>query len=111
MGNSDGLDFTKALTALVEASNKTAYRISVDAGLARSSVHRWIDANKMPPLAAQKAIEDTLGIRRGEILRLAGYLEDDGTLSTRERIAADPALTEASRRVLVAAYDAAVNAS
>lgn len=43
-------------------------------------------------------IEDALGVGRGDLLRAAGYVDGDVTLSA--ALASDPGLTESQRRAL-----------
>lgn len=68
----------------------------------QSRISKWERGIGHPSLDQIRAIEDALGVRRGSVLRLAGYVEDEG--STLDTITADRALDEDAVEVMHRIY-------
>ena len=78
-------------------------------GVAQNTVSRWTTGEVEPSLSDIVAIEDACGLIRGQILRAAGLVADLQT--TEEAILADPRLDRSRRRLVLAAYQAALEQS
>lgn len=78
-------------------------------GVAQNTVSRWTTGEVEPSLSDIVAIENACGLTRGHILRAAGLVAD--ALTTEDVIAADPRLDRARRRLVLAAYQAAIERS
>lgn len=74
-------------------------------GKVQSTVQKW-EGGREPKLNTIAHLDETMGYRRGHILRLAGYVDDP--VSVRDAIDTDPALTPGHKRIVLSAYDRAL---
>lgn len=78
-------------------------------GVHNSQVSRIVNGHA-PELSLEQVrrIEDVMSLRRGFLLRTAGYVELDG-IDTREQIQSDPALSAEDRATVLRIYEALAN--
>lgn len=75
-------------------------------GVDQPTISKWERDDIRPSLEQLRAIEETTGRRRGFILIAAGVVED--VTSVEDAIEAHPDLSEEARRVLLRAFDGAL---
>lgn len=74
-------------------------------GVTPAAVSQWENDGAEPDRAAVFGIEHALGLTPGDLSRALGYLPVvDAPASVTAAIEADPELTDAERRMLLAAY-------
>lgn len=90
---------------------RVAELLGLQSPVTQSAVSQWISGETEPSYDKVFAIEAGLGRPPGSLSRILGYLPATAVAAcgTREAIEADPKLSGASRAVLLAAYDAAVD--
>lgn len=71
-------------------------------GVEPSTVSRYVTGKLSVPLELLPAIDVMCGKRKGYVLRLAGFVDDE--MSTEEAISSDPALTETGRATVASYY-------
>ena len=91
-----------------EEANVTQDELARRIGRTQSTVQKW-EAGRQPTLDTIRRLEEALDHRRGQLLRLAGYVAEART--AREMLEVDPALTPNQRETMLAAYDVAVQLS
>jgi hypothetical protein len=67
---------SRELTSKLEAARMTAEALSLDAGLARDTVGRWIRGSTLPAPSSLKAVESVLGSRLGNRVDLSSSVRD-----------------------------------
>lgn len=91
----------RAIREAREAAGWTIKRLSDELGVEINQVSgRW-EKDREPSLPNIRRIEDALGLRRGYLLRSAGYVEDITT--TEDAIANDQRLTPMQRDLVMGA--------
>lgn len=85
----------KELVAKIDGSK-------ADSKIIQDVLSRFEQGERIPTLRDVCAIEEALGVPRGQILIMAGYVE--GVASVLQAIAADPELTESGKSMMRQAY-------
>ncbi len=101
---------SEAFRQTYEAARVSQLDIAAALGVDQPTVSKWARGMRRPPLDALPVTEGLCGVRRGTILRRAGYVEDVGG-GVREAVLADPDLSEDDRRTLLGFYDFALSRS
>ncbi len=70
-------EYAEAIGAILKASGQTGYSLAKETNLTRTEVYRFKKGELIPNVNDMATIEDHLGLRRGEILRQAGWLPND----------------------------------
>lgn len=90
------------------AGGRSTRALATYFGVSDPTIIRWENGGHVPALDLLPKFDELVGRRRGEMLRRAGYVEDDPS-DVRAAIAADPDLpNETIRQMLLDTYDAAV---
>jgi len=92
-----------AFRTAYEAAGLRQEDIADALGVDQGTVSKWARGLQRIDLDYFPQIDQLCGHRKGYLLRLAGYVEDDPA-DVRSALASDPTLDEVSRRVLLAAY-------
>lgn len=97
-----------ALRQARDDAGMTQEELAAAVGLRQPAIQKW-ETGRRPGLDRLAELEEKMGYDRGYVLRLAGYVTDDG--SVRARIQGDPLLTPGHRRIVLRTYDGAVEDS
>lgn len=100
---------SEAFRQTYEAARVSQLDIAAALGVDQPTVSKWARGMRRPPLDALPVTEDVCGVRKGTILRRAGYVEDG--CNFRDAVLADPDLSEDDRRTLLGFYDFALSRS
>lgn len=109
MASPIGGRLSAALRATYEAAGVSQEQIAAALGVDQPTVSRWARGMRRPPIDVLPDIERLCKVRKGTILRRAGYVEDNGDVTA--AILADERLPETTRQVLVDAYHSALRRS
>ena len=110
MASPIGGRLSAALRATYEAAGVSQEQIADALGVDQPTVSRWARGMRRPPIDVLPVIEQLCNVRKGTILRRAGYVEDDG-VDIAAAILADQRLPEVTRQVLADAYQSALRRS
>lgn len=88
-----------------DGANLTQAGLGERLGVQQGQVGKW-ETEREPSLDTIRAIEDVLGLRRGQLLRDAGYVIELRT--TADAISSDPLLDRQGRTIVLRVYEAAI---
>jgi hypothetical protein len=91
-----------ALIEIEKISGKDRKAVAAELGVDVSTVGRWATGERSVPIEMLPAIDSLCGKRKGYVLRLAGYVDDD--LSIEDAIESAPELTETGRSTVLSYY-------
>jgi transcriptional regulator with XRE-family HTH domain len=97
----------EAVKTAREVAGLTQRQLADMLGVSQPAIHNW-EHDTEPSLDALAAVEDALGLRRGQLVRDAGYVDDDPP-TIDDVIRSDDSLSPDDRRAvldLVAFYRA-----
>lgn len=98
-----------ALRAICGDLGLTQETLGDAVGRSQVTASRWLGREPLMNVDKIRAVEAALKLPRGLLLRTAGYVADATTIP--EMIEADPTLTPENRRVVLRAYEGAVQDS
>lgn len=95
-------DLAAAIRQTYEQAHITQVQLAGAVGATQGMVSRWARGEVAPDLDTIAAIEDTCGVPRGQVLRLAGYVDE--VTDVQSAVRADPALSSVQRDMLIDVY-------
>lgn len=86
-----------------EGASLSQVAVAAALGVEQTTVSKWAKGLNRPPLEALEVVERLASVRKGTILRRAGFVDD--VTDVRSAIAADPLLSDKSKSALSLLYD------
>ncbi len=100
------VSFAKALAGALQIGSMSQAELARQIDVHPSTIGRWVDGRPLDQLDQVAAMEDALGLRRGQLFIDAGYVDVD-IPSARSAIEHDGTLSPMLRRIVLDAYDSA----